>query len=522
MLFTDPAYLFLFLPLSVALFALMIRRQGRTAALGCLFLLSCFFYSRWGYDYLAILIVSILVNWTCAHILLTLSDDAARYRKGVLYLGQTLNFGALIWFKYAFSIAHLLPGTGSVSTAALAIPVGISFYTFQQAVFLVDAYHRDVDAIQYLGQTHGLKGKARGFLRYCALICFFPHLVIGPILYLKEFAPQVANRGFGRITRQNLELGLFILAAGLFKKVVIADNLAPIVDPAFALAAQGKDMNLVTAWSGVLSYYGQLYFDFSGYSDMAIGSARLFGIILPINFDSPLKAVGIIDFYKRWHITLTRVIARFLYTPISLWGARTSMDAGAVKRHLLTIWLPLFVNFQIIALWHGATSTFLLFGVIHGLWYILETEIRGMAWWKRWRKQSSDPLRAMLGRLIFFVPMVACFALFRANNIDTWLHILEAMFGLHGSPLRGIRYADWTNLAIALGGLAFALFLPNLYEMSRSHNPGIITFKNPSYTLKLAQLRWEPNALWGLLMVAGVVTSLYYIGRLPPFLYLNF
>ena len=143
-------------------------------------------------------------------------------------------------------------------------------------------------------------------MRYASFICFFPHLVIGPILYMREFAPQVADRAFGCISRRNLELGLLLFAAGLFKKMVLADNLGQIADPVFQAAARGEAANPVAAWAGALSYYTSSTLDFSGYSDMALGAARIFGIVLPINFDSPLKAVGIMDFYRRWHITLTR------------------------------------------------------------------------------------------------------------------------------------------------------------------------------------------------------------------------
>jgi D-alanyl-lipoteichoic acid acyltransferase DltB (MBOAT superfamily) len=525
MLFTDPAYLFLFLPLSVVAFSLLFHWKGRTAALGGVFLLSCMFYAGWGSNYLTILIVSILVNWACAHMLLTLPDDVPRLRSAILYTGQVFNFGALIWFKYSFFLAHFTIGAATLNAATLAIPVGISFYTFQQAVFLVDAFHRNEDVIQYLGETSGAKGKARGFLRYAAFICFFPQLVIGPIVYLKEFAPQVAKSTFGRIRREDLEIGLFILAAGLFKKVVLADNLGEIADPIFYKVEGGHPLSNVSALCGALAYYGQLYFDFSGYSDMAIGSARLFGLVLPINFDSPLKAVGIIDFYKRWHITLTRVIARFLYIPISLWGMRqaTSGAGGPIRQHTLSNWLPLLINFEVIALWHGAAGTFIAFGVIHGLWYVLETEIRATTLWKRWRGSSSDLLRAALGRVVFTVPMVLCFALFRADSLDTWWRLIGYIFiPYQGEQFTG-RGGSWAELLIVLGGLAFIWFLPNVYDLARGVRPGIETFSNRTYALPyLSRLQWRPNAVWGLTMAAGVAASLYYIGRLPPFLYLGF
>jgi len=524
LLFSDPAFIFLFLPFAVIVFRWAAQAAGTTAALGALLALSCAFYGGWDVDYLYILIASVFVNWLCAHVMLALPDGARTQRKLLLYAGQAFNFGALIWFKYSFLFVNFADGTAGLNVGALAIPIGISFYTFQQAVFLSDAWHRDPDVVQYLGEARGTSGLLRGFVRYASFICFFPHLVIGPILYMREFAPQVADRACGCISRRNLELGLLLFAAGLFKKMVLADNLGQIADPVFQAAARGEAANPVAAWAGALSYYTQLYFDFSGYSDMALGAARIFGIVLPINFDSPLKAVGIMDFYRRWHITLTRVIARFLYTPLSLWGTRLAMlrlKRWPVQK-LLSSWVPLFVNFTVIALWHGATATYLVFGVVHGLWYILESEVRSTRRWKRWRSASPDRLRALLGRLLFFVPMVLCFSLFRSDSLDAWRVVVGSLFDAHGMPLTSVTRGDCVRLGIAVAALCFVWFLPNLYELARDDRPGITTWENRSYTVPRLQLIWRPNLAWGAVMGGATLISLYYIGRLPPFLYLGF
>jgi D-alanyl-lipoteichoic acid acyltransferase DltB (MBOAT superfamily) len=522
-LFSDPVFFFLFLPVAVIVFRWVAQAAGATAALGALLAFSCLFYGGWGTDYLLVLIASICVNWMCAQALLSLGDAAATSRRLVFYAGQAINFGALIWFKYSFVLMNFVHGGVTVNAAALAIPVGISFYTFQQAVFLSDAFRRDPSVVQYLCHSANRQDRLRGFIRYAGFVCFFPQLVIGPIVYLKEFAPQVTERGFGRITARNLEIGLLLFVVGLFKKVVLADNLGLIADPVFQNAAQGQAASMVSAWAGALSYYTQLYFDFSGYSDMALGAARIFGIVLPMNFDSPLKAVGIMDFYRRWHITLTRVIARFLYTPISLWGARLGMlrlERWPVQK-LLSSWLPLFLNFLVIALWHGATQTFLVFGIVHGLWYILESEARGTRLWKRWKSNTSDRLRASLGRLIFFVPMVLCFSLFRADSLEAWSLVASSMFGGHGMATSPLTAGDLLRLGIAGGALCFVWFLPNVYELARDHEPGIATWQNKSYTWARWPT-WRPSLAWGAVMGGGMLIALYFIGRLPPFLYMGF
>ncbi len=524
MLFTDPVYLFLFFPIVVIGVGLLRRYLGVEAVLTFLFVASCIFYVGWGVDYLLMMLTSIVVNWVLSQILLALPDSRRGSRKWIFWLGIAFNISALVWFKYSFFIFNFSTGAAALSAGTVAIPVGISFYTFQQAVFLQDAYNRDTHVVGYLGNANGAAGISRGFVRYAAFIAFFPQLVIGPIVYLKEFAPQVRDATFGRIRRDNLEIGLFLLVVGLFKKVVIADNLARIVDPGFQSASAGADLNVIEAWTSAFGYYGQLYFDFSGYSDMALGAARILGITLPINFASPLKANSIADFYKRWHITLTRVIARFMYTPISIWGARfasTRISWRPLRRFPL-IWLPLLVNFEVIALWHGAASTFLLFGIIHGLWYIAETETRQTSAWRRWKSRTSERTRNVLGRILFTVPMVLCFALFRSDGLSTMGTLMQSMFLLQENPLAGIGMQAILDAGLVFGAMAICWFLPNVYELTRNFKPGIFTWTYADGNTGLARLRWSPNLLWGVVTAGAAMATLYYIGRLPPFLYLGF
>lgn len=518
-LFTDPIFVFLFLPLSVLVAHVLATRVGKTATLASIILFSLVFYGLWGLDYLLILAISVLMNWTIASFLLSSGDTRVARKRISLYCGQVFNILLLVWFKYSFYFTFLYGEAAEMSLETIAIPIGISFYTFQQAVFLQEAFHRDPVIVDYIGKTRGLADRTRAFIRYVAFVIFFPQLVIGPIVYLTEFAPQAARKSFGVIKRRNIEIGTFLIILGLFKKVVIADNLGTIVDPVFEQAAGGADIAPLVAWTASIGYYAQLYFDFSGYSDIAIGAARLFGMTLPINFDSPLKAVSISDFYRRWHITLTRVISRFLYTPLSIFGVRQAAKPSSVKYHLLVIWVPLIINFLAIALWHGAAATFLLFGLLHAVWYIIEIETTQTKAWKQWRKRTSNAMRAAFGRVLFFLPMLLCFALFRSVSIDGWTHLVSQMFAFDSVKLKN---GALLNFGVVLAALGFCLFLPNAYDLTQKYMPGIKTYRNALVASVLPGVRWRPNLFWGLTSAGALIMVIYYIERLPPFLYLGF
>jgi len=337
MLFSEPFFLLLFLPAAVATFYFAARVSGATLALTALFVLSCLFYANWGWFFFALMMVGTVVNYAVCVALVRLDTTREPLRRALLWAGQAYNFGTLIYFKYlAFYL--LADDVSRDGLRSAAIPIGISFYTFQQAVLLIDAYARSEAVVRYLGDVSDLWGKLRSFIRYGAFHCFFPQLVIGPITYMSEFGPQVTARAFGQPVRRNFEVGITLIVIGLTKKIVLADGLAAVVDPAFSALATGSPLSHAQAWAAALAFYTQLYFDFSGYTDMALGVARLFGLRLPINFDSPLRANGIVDFYRRWHITLTRVIGRFLFTPLSLWGTRLAAN------HALSGWPRKFVS----------------------------------------------------------------------------------------------------------------------------------------------------------------------------------
>lgn len=512
MIFNDPFFLFVFLPLAAFAFHWLGKRFGATAGLGVIFVGSILFYLPWGWWMTALLLVSVLVNFAIGSILI--AEGPRRGRLALLLGGEFYNFAILAVFKY-----QLLSGVLG-SSGTWVIPAGISFYTFHQAAFLADAYAREPSVVAYLGNVRSAATRVQAFVRYAAFVTFFPQLVIGPITYMHEFQPQVQRRGFGRVTYVNLSVGFALIALGLFKKIVIADHFDGRVDQVFAAAAEGTPLHPYVAWLGVLSFYIQLYFDFSGYSDAALGLARIFGIRYPMNFFSPLKAVGIIDFYRRWHMTLTRVVSRFLFTPLSIWGTRRALQRrySAALARLIGTWLPLGINFEVIGLWHGATSTFVLFGLLHGIWYIAETEVRRSRWWKAWRKRSSNGARATLGRILFFALMPVTFALFRCDSIGTFGFLLQQLAGAGiGTPWPG----HGTGRAVFLG-LAMIYLLPNSIEFMRRYRPALATYVNPSYGPRWLQFAWRPSWFWTGVIGAMALACIYYMNRQSPFLYQGF
>jgi alginate O-acetyltransferase complex protein AlgI len=524
MLFTDPVFLFLFLPVVAAIFYLVAPRFGTHAGFVVLVLASLVFYAPWGLRNSLLLVASFTVNFAVAYFLLLLPDARKSLRSLLHALGQLYNFGMLFWFKYSFFVTHMFSGGGNsqFSLVNIAIPIGISFYTFQQAMFLLETHERDPHVVRYMGEMTGWLGTARAYLRYVVFVVFFPHLVIGPIVYLDEFQPQVDNRQFGRFKRSNIEVGIVFLALGMFKKVVLADNLAPLVNTIFVASEQGHHISMVAAWIGAVGYYAQLYFDFSGYADMALGAARLFGVRYPMNFYSPLKSVGILEFYRRWHITLTRVIARFMFTPLSLAGTRFAArrKLGKFPARAVSLWLPFLINFEVIALWHGARWTFIVFGIIHGTWYIAETEIRRTKSFRNWTKRSSETLRAFLGRAIFFVPMVTTFALFRSDSLGGFTHLLGQMFA---GNLRGPIPVSASKSALMLAAsFAVIWLLPNSVEFLRRYRPAIATYENKMYVLPWLRFAWRPTWAMSAVVMALFLAALYFIGRRPPFLYMGF
>ena len=407
MLFTTAPFLLLFLPITLAGF-LTLGRWSSRAAIAWLLVASVFFYGYWAPQMVALLLASVAANYlvftAIARRLQAANQPAARR---CLTLGIVLNLLVLGYFKYAnFFVDNLTSVAGTDwHPARVILPIGISFYSFTQIAFLVDAY----------------QGKVRepSILNYGLFVTYFPHLVAGPVLHHAQMMPQFADRAICRPRADHLATGLAILALGMFKKVILADGIAPFADALFQGADGGAAPTLGEAWLGAIAYALQLYFDFSGYSDMAIGLSLLFNVRLPFNFDSPYRARNISDFWRCWHMSLSNFLRDYLYIPLG--GNRK----GGVRRYF-----NLALTMVLGGLWHGAGWTFVVWGALHGLYLMVNHGFRaavGAVRHHRWAELAA--YRHASWALTLLAVLVA-WVFFRAESLAGAVRVLTAMVGL--------------------------------------------------------------------------------------------
>ncbi|MCJ8268607.1 MAG: MBOAT family protein, partial [Psychrosphaera sp.] len=384
MLFNSYIFIFAFLPMVLVGYHLLGKTGHNRLSLSWLVTASLCFYAWWNPYYLGILVASVTFNYAFG---IALINKASKL---VLTCAVAANLACLGYFKYAnFFIDNInLLTTNNYHLEHIILPLAISFFTFQQIAYLVDAYR---------GLT-----KDTSFLHYSLFVTFFPQLIAGPIVHHKEMLPQFSNNLIYKLKANHLAVGFTIFVIGLFKKVVLADNIALHATPIFDAAENNIALTFFEAWVGALAYSLQLYFDFSGYSDMAIGLARMFGIILPVNFYSPYKANSIIEFWRRWHITLSKFLREYLYIPL-----------GGNQKGQLRRTINLLVTMLLGGLWHGAGWTFVLWGAMHGLFLSINH-----GWNKVTNKSSSQRLgRKVIVRIITFAAVVIAWVMFRAETV---------------------------------------------------------------------------------------------------------
>ena len=498
MLFSSYTFLFQFLPATALAFAAA-RRHSPRGGIMVLAGASLFFYGAWRPVYLLLLIASVAVNFGLG---LRMEDPLRRRAIGTF--GVALNLAVLCYFKYTnfiFDSVNTLTGT-PLPFFNIVLPLGISFFTFQQIAYLVDV-------------MRGARVE-RDIVSYTLFVSFFPHLIAGPLVHHAEMIPQFKR---GRTGRSSVlaARGLAIFAAGLFKKVVIADNLAQFVSPVFAHLDAGGGVTTPWAWLATLAYTLQIYFDFSGYSDMAVGLALLFGIRLPVNFRSPYRAASIVEFWRRWHITLSRFLRDYLYIPLG--GNRL----GEGRRYI-----NLMVTMLLGGLWHGAGWNFIIWGGLHGA-YLGINHL-----WREWRgaarASGGSAAKGVCWAITFFAVVVA-WVFFRARTLAGAWQMLGGLFGFeagssaYASP--GIlRLMDLpvlvgeTNLLLIGGGavalaLAIALGLPNVPQLF-----GYREYRRAPE--RRSWLRWRPNGAWALVTALAVAISLFGMWQRLEFLYFQF
>jgi len=514
MLFHAPAFIFGFLPLCFLGFVAVHRLWGWDAALLWLAGASLVFYGQWSPALAALLLGSILFNYGAARLLLA-RLDARRSARRLLLAAIAANLALLGWFKYTnFLIdnANLVMGS-ALPHLDILLPVGISFYTFIQIGFLVEVYNRQVGAIR--------------FGHYLLFASFFPCVTAGPIVLQRDMLPQLVGARPAGLDSTRIAVALTVLGIGLFKKLILADSIAPFADGVFDGATAGLPVGAALAWIGALAYTLQLYFDFSAYCDMALGIAYLFGLRLPLNFNSPLKACSITDFWRRWHMTMTRFFTSYLYAPIAVPLTRRALQRswGRPTRFLLATALPVAATFVLAGLWHGAGWTFVVFGLIHGL---------ALAVNHGWREARLPALPPAAGWLLTMAVVIAGLVFFRAADVPTGLAMLASMAGL--GPLDALHAAMTPDLAADLAGVAadagealawiavlgaIALTCPNTQELMGRHWFSSDPQPEGERPWPL-WLTWRPNLGWSVVGAILLAAALGSISGHGGFLYYQF
>lgn len=512
MLFNSLEFVFLFLPTTLLAFhAVRMFSPGSSQLLTAVLLFfSLFFYGYWNPDYLLLLIGSILFNFMAGRLI------RQSRSKLVLALGVTGNLFCLGYFKYAgFITAEISAAFGTGwSAPVILLPLAISFFTFQQVAYLVDCYR-------------GTAEQDGGILQFGLFVSFFPQLIAGPIVRHADVAAQFRN-ALPRPPRfSQLGFGVSLFIFGLFKKVAIADSIAPIADASFAIAESGGVPSLLDAWAGLLAFTLQIYFDFSGYTDMALGLAAMFGITLPMNFASPYKATSIIDFWRRWHMTLSAFLRDYIYIPLG--GGRS----GSVRRYINLLFVMLAGG-----LWHGAGWNFVLWGGCHGLMLCVNHG------WKRMTGGRTPAGRA--GSLLFwaitFLGVSLAWVLFRADNLDTAIAMYRGLAGLGGIELPAglhdrltatgllgsdtiIRAVQWTGersfQSTDLLLLAFGLFCCLILPRADQLRDRLIELSEKPVILKLGASTLSGMAC-GTVLGALFWATVFLTNRERAFLYFQF
>lgn len=488
MLFNSYPFIFFFLPVALAVFYFFGGLGHRRAALVALTLASLFFYGWWNPKYLLLIVGSMVFNFAAGWYLGERSGKAGS--KLVLAAAVGVNLLVIGYYKYAVFVVGSLGsvlGTGW-SLGQIILPLGISFFTFQQIAYVVDAYH---------GKT-----KEHDFVDYSLFVTFFPQLIAGPIVHHQQVLPQFKAEGVFRFQAGNVAVGVTYFVMGLFKKVVLADGVARFASPVFAAAAEGP-VGFWSSWQGVLAYSLQIYFDFSGYSDMAVGLGRMFNIMLPQNFNSPYQAVSMIDFWRRWHMTLSAFLRDYLYIPLG--GNRL----GELRRYV-----NVFVTMLLGGIWHGAGWQFILWGAIHGVGIVINH-----LWADVSRKRGLRWPNGLTGRVVAqgltLLTVILAWVFFRAENVSAAWRIFEGMF----SWKQALSFGDAGVMSLARPGMwlvtltALVLFCPNTSQIMEPEEKDSQVSR---------WFYWRPGVAWALATGVAFVVVLLHFSKVSEFLYFQF
>ena len=543
MLFNSYEFLFAFLPATLLGFYLL-GAVSRTLAVRWLILASLVFYGYWRPLNVLIIAPSIATNFALATVLLRLrEDEGSRFAsKATLILGVSLNVIFLGVFKYTDFISGSINDVfgSNLVMRHIILPLGISFITFQKIAFLIDVQ----------------AGRVRSFTfqDYCTFVLFFPQLIAGPIVHYREMMPQF-HASSCRFDQENVAVGLTLLLFGLFKKVVFADSIAQYVTPIYNHAAVGGGTSFLLAWMAAIGFTLQIYFDFSGYTDMALGLARFFGIRLPQNFNSPLCASSIIDFWLRWHITLTRFLTGYVYNPLLLWLTRRRSARGlpgfrgrdtSLGAFVSLLMFPTVTTMLLSGLWHGAGYGFIIWGLLHGLYLSINHGWRLVAS-RLWPNKSTyDRLMKPVGLVLTFFSVTIAMIFFRASTVSSAFDVLKGAVGLNGvalpediferlGPLAstlhsvGVTTETWIvggNLAKGAIWTSVLLFIalacPNTLQILARYEPALGVKPQPTRLVIGRIVEWNPSLPWAVALSAVATAAIVLMGSPSEFLYWQF
>ena len=511
MFFNSLPFIFLFLPVVVVGYFFL----GKTGKRGQILLTgaSLLFYFLLIPEYLPLLLISIIFNYTIGWLLLRVKRNQSRPDQFsllpyILLVGLLGDLGLLGYYKYfnfiIVNLNHFLDF--SIPIQQIVLPLGISFFTFTQIAFLVDTYRGKVENLNPL--------------TYAQFVTFFPHLIAGPIYHHADMIPQFEDTTKCQPNWTNINLGIFFFFFGLAKKVIIADTLATVATPIFTAVASGGTPMFIESWFGALAYTLQIYFDFSGYCDMAIGLALLFNIRFPLNFFSPYRVTSIIDFWRCWNITLSNFLRDYLYFPLG--GNRYGMPAQ-IRNLMITLLLG--------GLWHGAGWTFVIWGGLHGIYLVIN---------HLWRK-TGILLHTYICWIVTFLAVIVGWIFFRANSVESAIKILKGMMGLNGVSVSPFLpdfglfvhsgFAPLTNVStfLACGSIIFALgialLLPNLLDMTREYQTALV--KEKQYGVKRIDplkflISYRPSIRWCVIVGIIAAVAIISIQTTSEFLYFQF
>ena len=469
MFFSSYEFLFCFLPITIIGYYLILNAKKVNMARGWLVIASLFFYGWFNIKYLPIIIVSILINFAIGKGI----KKEDKYKKIYFIIGATFNVGLLCYFKYYdFFVENVnVLFKTNWTLKHLLLPLGISFFSFQQLSYLIDVYK---------GET-----KDYSLLNFSLFVTFFPQLIAGPIVLHSEIMPQFDDKEKQRLNWDNIASGIFMFSIGFFKKLVIADSFAVWATNGFDSTAS---LTFYQGWFVSLAYTMQIYFDFSGYSDMAVGIGKIFNIDLPANFLSPYKSTSISEFWRRWHITLGRALSTYVYKPL-----------GGNRKGRVKTYINLLLTFLVSGLWHGAAWTFVFWGLLHGIASVIDRLFRDNNW----------KINKYVSWFLTFMFVNCAWVFFRAATFERAFEILKAMFSIPSGGafnMAGII----TNGSIIIIGLVYILLVISLVVT--------LSFKN---TYELAET-FDYTTINTVYVVILMMIGISFMPRISPFIYFNF